>query len=423
MTSLQLVLWIVGVILLQLAIYLGVVFSRHWLSYQTLRLRVEGGELPTAPLPDPLESESLPAAWAGLRDFKVIGKVVEDEAQQICSFYLASQDAQPLPHFLPGQFLTFRLAVPAADGHTEAVTRCYSLSDAPRQDAYRVSIKRVPAQASHTPGRSSNFFHDRIEVGSVLPVRAPTGHFHIDHGLGPVVLIAGGIGITPMLSMLNWSLPAQPGREIWLFYAVRTRHELMAQAQLKALADQYPNFHLHICLSQATAGEVARHDHQHPGRVDVALLRRLLPLKPYHYYLCGPTPMLESLVPGLEDWGVPDAHIHFEAFGPASVKRKNAGATATPEAPASAAGQAITVTFAKSGQQFTWDGATNNLLDWAESHGIAVDSGCRSGSCGSCQTPIAAGQVSYQQKPDFDPEPGTCLLCVCRPKTSVTLEL
>jgi ferredoxin len=120
---------------------------------------------------------------------------------------------------------------------------------------------------------------------------------------------------------------------------------------------------------------------------------------------------------------VPDAHIHFEAFGPASVKRKNAGDTALHDVPPPAADQPITVTFAKSGKQFTWDGSAGNLLDWAEAHGVVVDSGCRAGSCGSCQTRIAAGEVSYRQKPDFDPEPGSCLMCVCRPKTSVTLEL
>jgi ferredoxin len=155
----------------------------------------------------------------------------------------------------------------------------------------------------------------------------------------------------------------------------------------------------------------------------VALLRRLLPLKPYHYYLCGPTPMLETMVPALEDWGVPDAHIHFEAFGPASVKRRNAGVATPLDLPTSATAQPMTVTFAKSGQQFAWDAGASNLLDWAESHSIAVDSGCRAGSCGSCQTRIATGEVSYRQKSDFDPEPGTCLLCMCQPKTSVTLEL
>jgi hypothetical protein len=115
---------------------------------------------------------------------------------------------------------------------------------------------------------------------------------------------------------------------------------------------------------------------------------------------------------------VPDARIHFEAFGPASIKRRN-----VPEA--SGAGTLpndIVVTFAKSGKQLPWQGAAGSLLEFAESHGIAVDFGCRAGSCGSCQTVIQAGEVAYRNPPDYDPEPGSCLLCVCTPKTSVTLE-
>jgi ferredoxin len=80
------------------------------------------------------------------------------------------------------------------------------------------------------------------------------------------------------------------------------------------------------------------------------------------------------------------------------------------------------VTFAKSGKQVAWDPGMGSLLDFAENHGIAVNSGCRAGGCGSCQTPIRAGEVGYTQAPDFDPEPGSCLLCVCTPKTAVTLE-
>jgi ferredoxin len=157
--------------------------------------------------------------------------------------------------------------------------------------------------------------------------------------------------------------------------------------------------------------------------VDVGLLRRILPLKPHHFYICGPTPMLQSLVPALEDWGVPEAHIHFEAFGPASIPRKKSASKAqASQQPVVSTDPHITVTFAKSGKQFAWQGEQGSLLDFAESHGISVACGCRAGGCGSCQTSIASGEVSYHQAPDFDPEPGTCLLCVCTPQTSVTLE-
>jgi ferredoxin-NADP reductase len=428
MTSLYLLLWITGGILLQLAIYLGVGFWRHWQDYLALRTSAAELDMPVKPYATPEAPESITPAWSGLRSFRVERRVMEDVAQSICSYYLVPEDGQTLPPFLPGQFLTFRLDLPTATGGTEPIIRCYSLSDTPHPKRYRVSIKRAlpPDNCQVPPGRASNFFHDHVAAGSLLQVRAPTGHFHIDRSDAPLVLIGGGIGITPMLSMLNWSLTEQPGREIWLFFGVRHGHELVMQSHLETLAAQHPNFHLQVCFSQPQADDVLGHDYQHQGRIDVNLLRRHLPLKPYHFYICGPTPMLESLVPALEDWGVPEARIHFEAFGPASIPRKKSAQALRAAAPAgvtNGTNSALVVTFAKSGKQLPWQPAAGNLLDFAEANGIAVNSGCRAGGCGSCQATIRAGEVSYRQLPEYDPEPGSCLLCVCTPKTSVTLEL
>jgi ferredoxin-NADP reductase len=198
------------------------------------------------------------------------------------------------------------------------------------------------------------------------------------------------------------------------------------QIHLRDLAAQHPNFHLHLCMSDPLPGDVAvptqEPVHCHHSRVDVALLRRLLPLKPYHYYICGPTPMLQSLVPALEDWGVPDGRIHFEAFGPASIPRRKSANVAKVAAHGDDQSEAVLVSFAKSGKKEAWTPGMGSLLDFAEGHGIAVSSGCRAGGCGSCQTSIRTGEVAYTQAPDFDPEPGSCLLCVCTPKTAVTLE-
>ena len=373
--------------------------------------RAAGADLPETPDVPSAEEPATLAAWSGYRDFRVERKLVEDAAQAVCSFHLVPADGQALPAFLPGQFLTFRLDVGTTDA-PQALVRCYSLSDAPRPDHYRVSIKRVPG------GRSSNFFHDHVAVGSRLQVRAPGGHFHLGRGDAPLVLIGGGIGITPMLSMLYWCLAEQPGREVWLFYGARHGRELVMKSHLEALAAQHGNFHLWLCLSDPAPQDAAGRDYQHQGRVDVALLRLLLPLKPYHFYLCGPTAMLESLVPALDDWGVPAARIHFEAFGPASIKRHASPAAETTPAQDSD----IVVTFARSGKRLPWQPAAGSLLAFAEASGIAVASSCRAGSCGSCQTTIAAGAVAYRQAPDYDPEPGTCLLCACAPKTSLTLE-
>ena len=420
MTSVSLLLWITGGIFLQVATYLVIVFWRHWLDYQSLQGRAAALDLPVT-VAAPAEDEApAVAAWPGYRTFLVKRRVVEDVAHSISSFYLVPEDGKPLPHFLPGQFLTFRLDVPVTGG-TEQIVRCYSLSDAPRADGYRVSIKRVspPPACDVPPGRSSGYFHEQVDVGSLLQVRAPSGHFHIDRSDAPAVLIGGGIGITPMLSMLEWVLAEQLGREVWLFYGVRNGREMIMQSRLESLAAANPNFHLRICFSDPLAEDVAVRDYQHRSRVDVHVLRMQLPLKPYHFYICGPTPMMEGLVPALEDWGVPDSRIHFEAFGPASIKRCGAAQATASAAPGTAG---IVVSFAKSGKDLNWQASSGSLLDFAEANGITVNSGCRAGGCGSCQTAIAAGEVSYNHAPDFDPEPGSCLLCVCTPKTNVTLE-
>ena len=421
MTSLTLLFWIAAAIALQVAVYLGIGFLRHWRDYQALRDEAKDLNLPVGPH-TAVESNAppSPAGWPGFRTFVVEHKVIEDAAQSVCSFYLKPEDGQALPAFAPGQFLTFRLEVPGADGSSGQLLRCYSLSDAPRPDGYRVSIKRAlpPADSNFPQGRSSSFFHDHVAVGSRLQVRAPSGHFHIDHGEVPVVLIGGGIGITPMLSMLNWVVAEQPGREVWLFYGVRHSRELVMRAHLEALSAAHPNFHLHFCISNPLPEDVNGRDYHHRGRIDVPLLRMQLPLKPFHYYICGPAPLMESLVPALEEWGVPDAHIHFEAFGPASVKRKQPAVQPV----STAINSDIVVTFTKSGKQLHWQPGDGSLLEFAESNGISVDSGCRAGGCGSCQTSIRAGEISYRQEPEFDPEPGSCLLCVSIPKTSITLE-
>ena len=417
MNSLSLLLWIVLGVALQVALYLGIGFWRHWQDYQALKGRDQELNLPPPQLA-PLVEEPVAPAWQGFRSFRVERKVFEDALQSVCSFYLVPEDGLPLPDFLPGQFLTFRFDVPTANGGIEPVVRCYSLSDAPRPEGYRISVKRVlsPAGSGLPPGRSSGFLHDHVEVGSRLQLRAPSGHFHLDRSDVPVVLIGGGIGITPMLSMANWCLREQPGREAWLFYGVRNSREPVMKAQLEALAAAHPNFNLRLCFSDPLPEDRAGRDFQHLGRVDVGLLRTQLPLRPYHFYICGPTPMMESLVTALEDWGVPEARIHFEAFGPASIKRRTAAASSPDTA------SDIVVTFAKFGKQLPWQPASGSLLEFAEANGIAVNSGCRAGGCGSCQTTIQSGEVAYRQVPDFDPEPGSCLLCVCSPKTSVTLE-
>jgi uncharacterized protein len=195
-------------------------------------------------------TEAMPTnGWRGWRELRVVRREFEDAAQAQCSFYLEPVDGAPLPPFLPGQFLTFELSTGA---HT--VTRCYSLSDRPYRKGYRVTVKRIvsPADRPRIPnGVASCHFHDRIHGGDVLRVKSPTGTFviHPDETI-PVVLIAGGIGITPLLSMLLWCVSEQPKRSIHLYYGIRNHHEHAFKAVLEDLAVSHPSFRLHVGTCQ-----------------------------------------------------------------------------------------------------------------------------------------------------------------------------
>lgn len=423
MTSTLLVIWIVGAILLQLAIYLTISFWHRWNEYQ--KLPEKDGKQAQKYASESLcnVSDSPSKGWSGYKQFRVERRVAEDTYSTICSFYLKPVDGQSLPTFLPGQFLTFGLELPNSSGQIEQVVRCYSLSDAPDKEYYRVSIKRVtaPKETQVPAGRSSNYFHDQVNVDDILNVRAPSGNFHIDRSDDPVVLIAGGIGITPMLSMLNWVLANQTEREIWLFYGVRNRQELMMKPHLEALSAKHSHFHLHLCFSEPSPADVIGQDFHHPGRINLNLLRMHLPLKPYHFYICGPTAMMENLVLGLENWGVAESHIHFEAFGPASIKRRSK-MSVMPTEKGDAKDGGFNVKFSVSGKQLRWQPSDGTLLEFAEANAISVNSGCRAGGCGTCQTKLLDGEVVYNHSPEFDVESGACLLCLCAPKTSVILE-
>lgn len=410
MTAAELLALISAALVLQLAAGIG------WTVWR--RRTTDAGASTLAPTVAPLKSDS---AWAGWRAFRVAQRVFEDESQSQCSFHLQPEDGQPLPPFKPGQFLTFALDLAshtAASPASRTITRCYSLSDRPDPGHYRVTIKRVPAAApGFAPGLSSNHFHDHVQVGDVLRVKAPAGHFFIDPDPNvPVVLIGGGIGITPMMSMLRWCMAHQPQRRVHLYYGLRNGREHAYKPVIQEIAAAHPALTLNVVYSRPDEADRPGRDYQHQGHVDIELLRRTLPHGRHQFYVCGPAALMQTLVPALADWGVPLGDIHYEAFGPASIRLPGAAESMTPVT------TGVEVKFHRSGRTLTWDGRDASLLDFAERHGIAVESGCRSGGCGSCETRVVEGSVAYEHTPDHDVAPGHCLLCVGRPSSTLVLE-
>ena len=203
---------------------------RQGLDNELLRQRVDAETLSGE-----VERNKTVATWSGLRKFRIRDKI--QDGGDICSFYLVPHDGKALPPFAPGQYLTFNLRLPDRD---KPLVRCYSLSDSPFQtDYYRVSIKRQgppPREPEAPPGLGSYYFHDELNTGDIVDVKAPSGNFFLDLSKhGPVVLIGGGVGLTPMLSMLNAICESGSQRETWLFYGVRNGDEHIVREHLEAL--------------------------------------------------------------------------------------------------------------------------------------------------------------------------------------------
>ncbi|MBA3069239.1 MAG: 2Fe-2S iron-sulfur cluster binding domain-containing protein [Hyphomonas sp.] len=368
-------------------------------------------------LTDTASQKTPQGAWVGWRDFRVVARTYEDPAETQCSFTLAPVDGAPLPPFIPGQFLTVRLAMDG-QGEPARVVRCYSISDTPDPGRYRITVKRAiapPGKPDLPAGVASSWLHDHAQVGTILQFRAPSGQFVFspDANASPV-FIAGGIGITPILSMLKAALADQPGRAAHLYYGVRGGQDHAFKAVLSELAQTHPGLDLHVFYAEPATGDVQGRDYDHAGFISLDMLKQTLPHGRHAFYICGPDQMTKALIPALLAWGVQEGDIHREAFGPQSAALKPPAVTAS--------GPVLTVGFRRSGRTLEWAGQDANLLDFAERQSIPVDSGCRSGSCGTCETRLISGRVRYETKPDHDIAPGHCLVCVGIPETALELD-
>jgi ferredoxin-NADP reductase len=360
------------------------------------------------------------ASWNGWRKFRVLQKTYECE--DVYSFVLQPHDGKPIPAFRPGQYLTFGLEIP---GREKQLVRCYSLSSAPSdREYYRVTIKKEkapPDRPDLPPGIGSSYFVDQVREGDLLNAKAPTGHFYLEtERETPVVLISAGVGITPVLSMAREIAASGSKRETWFFFVCRNRADYMLKAEVEAMAARAENIRVHVCYSRPGPGDVKGRDFHAEGRLNADVLKAVLPSNNYDYYMCGNGSFMKSMYEGLIGWGVPEAKIHFEAFGPATIKKTSDTVTLKKNATGQV-GKAVSVTFGKSGKVLAWDPAQLNLLDFARAHGVRIDSGCCAGSCGSCSVAIKEGEVEYLVQ-GGSTEAGSCLTCVCRPKSNLVLD-
>ncbi|MGD1908393.1 MAG: 2Fe-2S iron-sulfur cluster-binding protein [Leptolyngbyaceae cyanobacterium] len=366
--------------------------------------------------PAPTPTVSADGNWQGWRDFKVVRK--QPESCEITSFYLEPQDGGPLPSFKPGQFLTLQLAIP---GQARPVIRTYSLSDyGVGQRYYRLSIKREgpPKGQDVPPGVASNFMHDQVEVGTVIPVKPPAGRFFLDlQGNRPVVLLSNGVGITPMLAMAKALQLQQPQRPAWFLHGARNGEFHAFRESVLAIAA--PNLAVHYRYSRPRPEDEGQYSDR--GYIDADLVKSLMANHgpaDADYFMCGSPAFMDSLRVGLLAWGVPEEQIFFESFSKPKPKAPEAAS------PSSETVAAAEVVFARSGKQATWTPEEGTLLDFAEAQGLDPAFSCRAGVCLTCMCGVEAGEVSYDEPPAGTPDSGTALICVGKPNSDrIVLDL
>jgi len=269
------------------------------------------------------EQASAPGGWNGYRPFKVVRKVPESDI--ITSFYLAPADGGQLPSFKAGQYITVKVDHPT----TPTSPRNYSLSDRPGLSHYRISVKREPSLAPGAPaGLISNYLHDEIKEGDVLHLGPPCGEFTLpaDRAAArPVVLVSGGVGLTPVVSMLKELAHHDDKTPIYFVHGTRNRRTHALAGEVRNLAAECPNVCIHVRYSEPDADDVAAGHCDSTGLIDLALLQQLLPNPDAEFYFCGPKPFMAGIYEALQRWGVPESQIRFEFFGP---KQELVGASA-----------------------------------------------------------------------------------------------
>lgn len=324
------------------------------------------------------------------REFGVVRVV--DESRSIRSFELAPADGNGIAPAVPGQHLVIR-----GDKDGGKISRPYSIS-AIGSSQLQISVKRER-------GGFSEWLHDHVRAGDRLGVLGPRGSFRLDTTSNlPLVLISAGVGITPMMAMLQAATNNNGARvvpaSVSFVHCARDSSEQAFKAQLSEIAARHPAVMFHTRFSRPLSTDRIGETHHSVGRIDRELVQRTVaPLGACNVYLCGPEAFMADVRGWIEAIGSPDIRVITERFG--SVGRALQGNSRPARA---------RITFARSGRSMQMNGS-GSLLDLAEAEGVPVASDCRSGVCGTCMAKVISGEVGYDIEPLAAAAEGEALLC------------
>jgi ferredoxin-NADP reductase len=340
------------------------------------------------------------------RDFTVVDIVIE--CSVIKSFYLKRTDNGPLKDFLPGQYIAVRV-VPI--GMDKPVVRNYTLSDSPGKDYYRITIKR------EEKGLVSGYFHNELTIGDVVEVSFPTGAFHLlPNSSKPVILLSGGVGITPMLSMLEYLSTYQPCREIYFIHSSLNKAVRPMAERINELVGQNKNLHADLFHTSPLSTEQQGTDYDFSGYISKEYLQPVCEQQEVDLFLCGPLSFMESMYGFLLDSGIAETNIHYEFFG----EHKQLG---TEPDLARDGENSFRIRFIKSNIEAAWDGSKQSLLDLAETVGLKPAFSCPMGTCSTCESNLIKGSFVYDPEPFMETGENSLLICCAKPTSDLEIDI
>ncbi|MDP5292364.1 NO-inducible flavohemoprotein [Oceanimonas sp. CHS3-5] len=252
------------------------------------------------------DNETRAGGWRGTRAFVVKEKRVESE--HITSFLLAPADGGAVVDFQPGQYLNLHLD---SDRLEHKEYRQYSLCQAPNGEHYRIAVKREQG------GVASNFMHDHVQQGDTLQVLPPAGDFFMEVAPDtPVVLISGGVGLTPMRAMLDQLLSQNHPAPVHWLHACENGAQHAFKADIQARRQAHANLETHTWYRAPLESDRPAEDFDATGMMDLSKLREAISQPGAHYYFCGPVPFMAMVKDTLSGWGIADEQLHYEVFGP-----------------------------------------------------------------------------------------------------------
>lgn len=340
------------------------------------------------------------------RDF-IIKKIVR-ESNTIKSFYLVPKSGKEASSYLPGQFISVLVSV---DSQEQPIARNYTLSDRPGLGYYRITVKK------ETSGLVSTHLFNKVGVGDTIKVSNPMGNFFLNlNSDDPVLLLSGGVGITPMMSMLEYLAATQNNRKVFFLHSSTNKEVQPMAKRIHEIKFQNPNYFINIHHTRPLGSETKGNEYDNEGVITLEFLKKNIDPQNLTCYLCGPYQFMDSMFRHLIDLGVPSSNINYEFFG--DTKKIGPSKNKIDENIPS-----YKVLFSKSNITALWKQDTRTILELAESLGIAVQNNCRMGTCATCETQLLNGTINYNPEPFIEAQEGHIYICCSQPVSDIDLYL